>query len=143
MNEYYGCYDDRQSAQGKAYYEAMGIARDDAQGRLGVLARNYSFFGASHVALLFMPSFGDNVRVAGDIGMYAQTFLLSLTARGFGGIPRTALGCFAGTIRETLGVSDEFKLLFGISFGIPDDSAPGNRIWMGRAPLSESVTFHE
>ena len=52
---------------------------------------NYSFFNAPHVALLFMPSFGDNVRVGSDIGMYGQTFLLSLAARGRGGIPQTSL----------------------------------------------------
>lgn len=50
--------------------------------------RNLEFFGAPHVVMHFMPEVGDNVRVTGDIGMYAQTLLLSLTAPGLGGIPQ-------------------------------------------------------
>jgi nitroreductase len=142
MSDFYGAYGERKNAQGKAYYEAMNVMRADKEGRARAAALNYSFFGAPHVALLFMPSFGDNVRVAGDLGMYGQTFLLSLAARGLGGIPQTSLGFFAGTIREYLGISDDLKMLFGISFGYPDEVAPGNRMRMDRAPLSESVTFH-
>lgn len=142
MGDFYGAYGERKDAQGKAYYEAMNVMRADKEGRARAAALNYSFFGAPHVALLFMPSFGDNVRTAGDLGMYGQTFLLSLAARGLGGIPQTSLGFFAGTIREYLGIPEELKMLFGISFGYPDEVAPGNRMRMDRAPLSETVTFH-
>jgi nitroreductase len=142
MSEFHGEYGERKDAQGKAYYEAMNVMRADQEGRKRAAALNYSFFNAPHVALLFMPSFGDNVRVAGDIGMYGQTFLLSLAAHGLGGIPQTSLGFFAGPIREYLGISDELKMLFGISFGYPDEVAPGNRMRMDRVPVSESVTFH-
>lgn len=143
MAHFYGPYGERKNAQGKAYYEALNVGRDDKEGRQRAAALNYSFFNARHVALLFMPSFGDNVRVAGDIGMYGQTFLLSLAARGLGGIPQTSLGFFAGAIREVLGIPEELKLLFGISFGYPDDAAPGNRMRMGRVPIEDSVTFHK
>lgn len=142
MDHYYGSYAERKNEQGKAYYDAMNVERADKDGRRRAAALNYSFFNAPHVALLFMPSFGDDVRVAGDIGMYGQTFLLSLAARGLGGIPQTSLGFFAGAIRELLGISEDLKMLFGISFGYPDDTAPGNRMKMDRAPLTETVTFH-
>lgn len=142
MDQFYGAYGERKNAQGKAYYEAMNVMRSDKEGRHRAGAMNYSFFGAPHVTLLFMPSFGDNVRVAGDIGMYGQTFLLSLAARGLGGIPQTSLGFFAGTIREYLGIPTDLKMLFGISFGYPDETAPGNRMRMDRVPVAESVTFH-
>jgi nitroreductase len=142
QNDFYGEYRKRNDALGKAYYESMNVMREDKEGRARAGARNYSFFDAPQAAFLFMPSFGDNVRVAGDMGMYGQTFLLSLAARGLGGIPQTALGFFAGTIREFLGIPDELKLLFGISFGYLDDDAPGNRIRMDRVPVDTSVTFH-
>lgn len=80
--------------------------------------------------------------MAGDIGMYGQTILLSVTARGLGGIPQTALSFFAGTIRQFLGIPDELKPLFGISFGYPDDDAPGKRGRMDRVAIEVSVTFH-
>lgn len=142
QKDFYGEYKERNDALGKAYYEAMNVMREDKEGRRRAGAMNYSFFNAPQAAFLFMPSFGDNVRVAGDMGMYGQTLLLSLAARGLGGIPQTALGFFAGTIREFLGIPDELKLLFGISFGYPDESAPGNRVRMDRVPVDTSVTFH-
>jgi nitroreductase len=142
VNDFYGEYRERNNALGKAYYEAMNVMREDKEARHRAGAKNYSFFDAPQAAFLFMPSFGDNVRVAGDMGMYGQTLLLSLAARGLGGIPQTALGFFAGTIRKFLGIPDELKLLFGISFGYPDDDAPGNRVRMDRVPLETSVTFH-
>jgi nitroreductase len=96
----------------------------------------------SPVAFLFMPAFGDGVRAAGDIDMYAQNFLLSLTARGLGGIPQTMLSFYADTVREFLGVPDELKLLFGTSFGTADLAAPANSFRMGRIPLEQSVVLH-
>lgn len=142
QKDFYGEYRARNDALGKAYYEAMNVMREDKDGRRRAGAMNYSFFNAPQAAFLFMPSFGDNVRVAGDMGMYGQTLLLSLAARGLGGIPQTALGFFAGSIREFLGIPDELKMLFGISFGYPDESAPGNRVRMDRVSVDTSVTFH-
>jgi len=121
---FYGIYSERAKAQGKAYYDGLGVARGDQDGRKEAADQNLTFFNAPHAAFLFMPSFGDDVRVAGDIGMYGQTFLLSLTDHGLAGIPQTYLGSFAGTIREALNISYEFKLLFGISFGYADPDAP-------------------
>lgn len=127
---------------GKNIYGSLGVARDDKEGRHWGAGLNFSFFNAPHVAFLFMPSLGDNVRIASDIGMYAQTFLLSLAAHGLGGIPQTTLGFFPGVVREMLGVPDDLKLMFGISFGVPDEGARANGFRMERADISESVTFH-
>jgi nitroreductase len=120
-----------------------GIARADHEGRKEVVRENLRFYGAPHVALLFMPLLGDGVRTAGDIGMYAQNFLLSLTARGYRGIPQTILGMYADTVRQTLGVPEDLKLLFGISFGTDDRTSPMHNIAAGRVPLRESVVLHD
>jgi nitroreductase len=85
---------------------------------------------------------GDCVRVAGDLGTYSQTFLLALAARGLGGVPQTVLGLYAQTARDVLGVPDDLKLLYGVSFGYPDKDASAKRVRMGRDELSASVTFH-
>jgi len=119
MNEYHGRYQERYFNLGKTMYEGFGVKREDKKGRKEVSDLNYKFFNAPHIAIPFMPSFGDNVRVGGDIGIYGQTFLLSLTAHGLAGIPQTSLGFFAGTIREILKVPSELKMLFGISLVMP------------------------
>jgi nitroreductase len=143
LNDYHGRYQERHFNLAKTQYEAFGVKREDKEGRKEVSDLNYKFFNAPHVAIPFMPSFGDNVRVGGDIGMYGQTFLLSLTAHGLAGIPQTALGFFAGTIREVLNVPGELKMLFGISFGYADPNAPGNSFKLGRDPITSNVTFHQ
>ena len=135
--------DARRRAQGKAYYEALGIARDDKAGRHEAMQRNLAFFGAPHVAFLFMPAVGDSVRIASDVGMYAQTFLLSFTAHGFAGIPQTLLGLFAAPIREHLGVPDDMKLLFGMSFGYADPTALAAAPSMPRESIKNSCVLHD
>ena len=143
MQAYTGVYAQRAQDSGRARYEAIDIGRDDHAARLACLRHNLKFFDAPHVAFLFMPQISDYVRAAGDVGMYAQTFLLSLQARGLGGIPQTLLGMYAETVREVLGVSGELKLMFGISFGYADPHSASNFVDVGRVALTESVVLHQ
>jgi nitroreductase len=143
VEEYEGRFRERRIEQGKAYYECLSIARTDVVARTDATMANYHFFGAPHVAFLFMPSIGDNVRVAADLGMYCQNFLLALTARGLGGVPQTSLGLFADTVRQALGVPSDLKLLFGVSFGHPDPGSPANHLVMPRDPARANVTLHD
>ncbi|UHD44102.1 nitroreductase [Aureimonas altamirensis] len=136
-------YKTRASQQGRTYYQALGVARGDALSRAEVVERNVRFFGAPHAAFLFMPSVGDDVRVASDVGMYAQTFLLSLAARGYAGVPQAVLSYFADTVHAVLQVSSELKLLFGISFGIPDTAHKAFTYREGRVPIDDNVVWHD
>lgn len=140
--QYAGIYKERQHGSAQALYDAVGVARDDKAGRHEQFMRNFTFFDAPHVAFMFLPEpFG--LREAADLGMYAQTLMLSLTAHGLGSCPQTALSFQANYVRETLGLDDSNKLLFGISFGRPDPDAAVNRCMTDRAALSDTITFHD
>ena len=103
--------------------------------------RNFTFFGAPHAAFLFLPEpFG--LREAAGLGIYAQTLMLCMNAHGLGCCPQTALSFEADVIRELLGVDASNKLVFGISFGVPDMNAPVNRCATDRASLADCVHFH-
>lgn len=128
---------------GATLYGVLGIARSDRERRNEVVRDNLRFYGAPHVAFLFMPRLGDGVRAASDVGMYAQNFLLSLHGRGFHGIPQAVHGMYADTVREALGVPAELKLLFGISFGTAKPDSPVRSLEIGRVPLQESVVLHD
>ena len=143
LTDYDGTFLERAQAQGKSFGDAMGIGRDMAELRLENIRRNLTLYDAPHVALLFMPTAGDNVRIAADVGMYAQTFLLSLVAHGAAGLPSTLLGYFPDEAREVAGLPDTYKLLCGIAFGFPEVGHPMSEYRTGRAPVSESVTFHD
>jgi nitroreductase len=138
---YEGVYRERQHGSAQALYDAVNITRDDKPGRHVQFMRNFTFFDAPHVAFLFLPEpFG--LREAADLGMYAQTLMLALTAHGMGSCPQTALSFQADFIREQLGIDASNKLVFGMSFGYPDPDAPANSCATDRAALSDTVTFH-
>lgn len=90
--------------------------------------------------MLFAPDTAE-ARPAADVGMYAQTLLLALTAHGVASCPQGLLSFYADTVRDVLGVRGG-KLLFGVSFGYADTEAPVNAIAVGREPLSATTRFH-
>ncbi len=140
--KYEGVYKDRQYAAAHALYSAAGIAREDRARRDQQFVRNFTFFDAPHVAFFFLPEpFG--LREAADLGMYAQTVMLTMTAHGLGSCPQTALSFLADPVREVMGVDAGNKLLFGLSFGYPDTDAPVNTCHTERASLYDTVVFHD
>jgi len=138
---YQGVYKDRQYAAAQALYDSVGIKREEKVRRNEQFVRNFTFFDAPHVAFLFMQEpFG--LREAGDVGMYAQTLMLTLTAFGYASCPQTALGFFSEIAREEFGLEKNNKLLFGISFGVEDKSDPSNSCRTARAALADNTVFH-
>ena len=138
---YQGVYKERQYGSAQALYDAVRIERSDKARRHEQFMRNFTFFDAPHVAFLFLPEpFG--LREAADLGMYAQTLMLAMTAHGLGSCPQTALSFEADIIRERLGVAAVNKLLFGISFGYADPASPVNDCVTDRAALADCVSFH-
>ena len=135
-------YKDRQHGAAHAMYAAAGIERSDKEKRNAQFVENFEFFGAPHVAFLFLPEqFG--IREAADLGMYAQSLMLSIRAHGLASCPQTALSFLADSIREELQIDSSMKLLFGISFGYADESAPINNCRTDRASLDETVRFYD
>ena len=139
---YQGIYKERQNDSAKQLYTAMGIAREDKAGRMTGLLRNYQFFDAPHAVLVFMDE-TQTLREAIDCGMYAQTLMLALQSHGISSCAQAAVSFCADTVRETLAIPASQKMLFGISFGYEDKSVPANNARVGRAALSEAITFHE
>ena len=145
--KYDGIYRDRQIAAANSLYSAVGVAREDKPGRDVQFFKNFTFFDAPHVVFLFLPArfvTEDNtgVREAADLGMYAQTLMLSMTAHGVGSCPQTALSFIADRLRETLNISEDYKLMFGISFGYPDEEHASSAALTERAELDTLVRFY-
>ncbi|MGJ8686593.1 MAG: nitroreductase [Spongiibacteraceae bacterium] len=139
--KYEGEYKDRQYGAANALYQSANIERSDKVARHQQFMQNFRFFDAPHVAFLFLPEpFG--LREAADLGMYAQNLMLSMSAHGLASCPQTALSFCADLVRESLGVAENNKLLFGLSFGYEDSSEPINHCITDRAALSDVVSFH-
>lgn len=138
--QYEGVYKTRQQASAAALYDSLGLAREQKAERNRWFMRNFSFFDAPAVAFFALPT-GFGLREACDLGMYAQTVMLGLTAHGLGSCPQTALGFLANVIRPALSLGDHEQLMFGMSFGYPTETAV-NEVRTERAPLEQVVTFH-
>jgi nitroreductase len=136
-----GVYRERQIDAAVQLYGAMGIERHDRPRRDWAYRRNLDFFGAPHAVLVFMHGEFEE-REAVDLGIYAQTLMLTLTARGIASCAQGALSLYPTIIRRHLGLDPSNRLIFGISFGYEDKSVSANNARVGRAPLGQSVIFH-
>ncbi|MBB5913910.1 hypothetical protein BJY24_002777 [Nocardia transvalensis] len=131
---------ERRAAFGADLYGALGIGPGDHEARAAYDAESLRFYGAPHVAFLFVTGDG-GPRLAADVGAYMQTLLLAMAAYGVASCPQGLLSFYADIARAELGVT-EGKLLAGISFGYADNSAPVNRVTTKRAALETTTTFH-
>jgi nitroreductase len=84
-------------------------------------------------------SFG--VGVALDVGMYVQSLMLALTARGIATCPQASLRNFPGPIRAVLGIPDELRILCGIAIGYEDPAVAANQARPGREPIESNVVI--
>lgn len=139
--KFHGVYRDRQYDAAAKLYGAMGVERRDLIGRNQAYLRNHAFFGAPHVMFIFMPKPFD-AREMADVGMYAQTFMLALAGRGIGSCAQGALGLYPEIVRQHLGLSDEHRLMFGVSFGYEDRDVKANAARVARASIDDAVRFH-
>jgi len=138
---YRGPYRDRQIDAAVRLFAAQGVARHDKEARMASFLRNYEFFGAPHAAFLFIPG-GGGLREAADCGKFAQTFMLALAAAGVGSCPQGSLADYPAIVRGQLGLEEEGKLLFGISFGYADEGDPSAAVRPERAAVEDIAIFH-
>ena len=121
-----------------ALYSEMGIERDDHAGRARAMLRNFEFFDAPHVAIVCMEKYF-GVGVALDVGMWVQTFMLALWARGVASCAQASLRQFPQIVKPHLNIPDSLRILCGISFGYEDASVPANRTRQTREPIAGNV----
>ncbi len=142
VDQFEGVYRRRQIDTAAELYGNMGIARDDKAGRRWAMLRNFEFFDAPHCAFIFMlRQFGSTVAL--DVGMYAQTLMLAMTAHGISSCAQASIGRYPAIVREHLGVDENLGLLMALSFGYEDPAVAANRTRVPRAPVAQEVRFVE
>lgn len=130
------------SETGKVVYGSMGIARDDLDGRRAAVLRNWEFFRAPLAGIVCMDRELGLVDSLG-VGMFLQTLVLALTARGLGTCVQVAIAGYPEIIHQQLDIPEQFTILCGLSVGYPDPDFPANKIRIGRQPIEKNVVFVE
>ena len=131
-------YRKRQVECAVALYSNMGIERGDKDGRMRAVLRNFEFFDAPYIAFIGMDQkFGTTVAI--DVGMWAQTLMLTMVAFGLHSCPMGTMRNYPDMVREAFGIEDGTKILFGISFGYEDPAVAANSTRTTRDPISANV----
>tara|TARA_B100000676_G_C18046121_1_gene828084 strand:+ start:1338 stop:2012 length:675 start_codon:yes stop_codon:yes gene_type:complete len=121
-------------------YRAMNISWEDKKSRNAAAFRNFELFDAPHVAFICMDeSFG--LGRAWDVGMYAQTLMLAMTAYGLASCAQGTMAHHPELVRKAFDLGPEMKVLFGLSFGYEDTTMKVNSAHTQRAALEDTVTF--
>lgn len=139
---YTGAYLERRRACGFQLYDSVGIVKGDAEGTLRQGLRNFEFFDAPHVAVVTTEA-DLGVYGAVDCGLYVNTFLLGAQSLGLAAAPQAALASYSPFLREHFDIPDNRRVVVGISFGYADIDHPVNAFRTSRAPLADTVTWHD
>ncbi|HWG44024.1 MAG TPA: nitroreductase [Gemmataceae bacterium] len=128
------------SELGAQVYGAMGIPREDKAGHHAAVLRNWEFFGAPLDGVVCMHR-DLGPADALSVGMFLQTFLLALTARGLGTCVEVSIAGYPEIVRAQLAIPAELSILCGVAIGYPDPDFPANKLHVGREPLRENIVF--
>ncbi len=128
------------SELGVEVYGSMGIARGDKAARMVAVLRNFEFFGAPLVGIVCMHQDLGKADAL-SVGMYLQTLLLALTARGLGTCVEVSLAGYPDVVRTQLNIPPELTIICGLAVGYPDPDFPTNKLNIGREAVEKSVVF--
>jgi nitroreductase len=138
--EYRGVYLERRRESGFQLYNSLGIPRGDKAAYARQALENFNFFGAPHVAIVHTDE-ALGVYGAIDCGGYVTSFMLAAQALGVATIPQAALAFHSDIVRAHFGLSDDRRVVCGISFGYPDLAHKANSYRTTRAAIVETVRF--
>ncbi|WP_072688161.1 nitroreductase [Rhodococcus marinonascens] len=106
-------------------YSSVGIAAGDRAASAEQTMKNFTLFGAPHVAIVTThESLGTYGAV--DCGLYVETFLLAAQSLGVATIPQAALAGSSRFIHDFFSLAEDRRVVCAISFGYSDVENPVN-----------------
>jgi nitroreductase len=128
------------SELGAQVYGAMGITREDKAGHAAAVLRNWEFFRAPLAAIVCTHK-DLGPADALSVGMFLQTLLLVLTARGLGTCCEVSIAGYPEIVRAELAIPEELSILCGLAVGYPDPDFTANKLHVGREAIEKNVVF--
>jgi nitroreductase len=136
--DYEGEFGQRRRASGRALFEAVGLSRDDLDGRARQSALNYEFFGAPHVAIISVPASLREYALV-DAGGYVATLMLVATSFGLGTIAQASIARYSPFVRSYFNLGQEQRVVCAVSFGYADETNAVNAFRTDRSSIDEAV----
>lgn len=135
---YDGVYQDRRRACGFALYNAVGLERDDKEGRVRQMLQNFRFFGAPHTAIVTSPTTLGTYGVM-DCGGYVANLLNAAEALGVNAIAQAAPAMYADAVHDLLGIPEDRNVVCAVSLGYADPHHPANGFRTEREDVDVAV----
>jgi len=101
---------------------------------------NFRFYGAPHALFLYQENSLSQWSLF-DLGLFAQSLMLSAHAHGLGTVPQAFVTDYAQDVKKYLNIPPSKRLVLGLSVGYPDMDAPANLLRTDRSPAEEIATF--
>src|SRR5438034_2284411 len=117
-----------------AYHEATRPATPSRRWRISISS-------ARRRSLSFHTDEALGVYGAIDCGGYVTSFMLAAQALGVATVPQAALAFHSEVVRKHFGLSDDRRVVCGISFGYADRDHRANSYRTTRAGIADTVSF--
>jgi nitroreductase len=128
------------SELGVEVYGAMGISREDKAGHDAAVLRNWEFFRAPLAGIVCMHKALGQADALG-VGMFLQTLLLALTARGIASSVEVSITGYPEIVRAQLAIPEDLSILCGLAVGYEDPDFAANRLHVPRNRIEKSIIF--
>ena len=137
-----GPHRDRQVGVAKQLFSAMGIARDDKDGRQDWVLRGFRQFDAPVCVIITYDRVLDGSDdTPFDCGAVATALVNAAWSRGLGTVINSQGIMQSPVVREHAGIPDDQVIMKSIALGWPDDSFPANAVVSERKTLAEAAVF--
>lgn len=137
-----GKHRDRQVGVAKQLFGAMGIARDDKEGRQDWVLRGFRQFDAPVCIIVTFDKELEGMDDAPfDCGAVATALVNAAWSRGLGAVINSQGIMQSPVVREHAGVADDQVIMKSIALGWPDDTFPANAVVSERKSVQEAAVF--
>jgi nitroreductase len=125
---------------GEQMYSLLGIERDDKEGRINQVMKNFTFFNAPAALFCFVDRQMGPPQWS-DLGMFLQTFMLLAKEAGLDTCAQEAWSIKHESVSSFVNASIDEMLFCGMSIGYQDHEAPINQLDSTRRPIEDWAIF--
>jgi nitroreductase len=139
---YAGAHRERQIEIAKQLFAAMGIAREDKDGRQDWVLRGFRQFDAPvSVVVTYDRSIHGGDIAPFDCGAVANALVNAAWSRGLGCVINSQGIMQSPVVREHAGIPDDQVIMICIAMGFPNDDFPANAVVSRRKSVDEAAVF--
>ena len=137
-----GQHRDRQVGVAKQLFVAMGIAREDKEGRQDWVLRGFRQFDAPVcVIITYDRALADSDDTAFDCGAVTTTLVNAAWSRGLGAVINSQGIMQSPVVREHANIAEDQVIMKAVALGWPDESFPANAVVSERKSVEDAASF--